>query len=104
LNESYRKVLGKGSKEVYGLTSLRTLNLQWKVGEIHILLGQNDKAQSYFKKIKVDTKYYLKYVELLHRHGIQFYEDAIRSFNPPFDTIPPYIWIFILATFYNIDP
>ena len=34
LNEFYRKILGKGSKEVYGLTSVKVLNLQWKLGEI----------------------------------------------------------------------
>ena len=44
LNEYFRKVLGKGSKEVYGLTSVKILNLQWKLGEINLHLGNTDKA------------------------------------------------------------
>ena len=33
-------------------------------------MGNTDKALGYFKKIKVDSKYYLKYIELLERLGV----------------------------------
>lgn len=95
--------MGKGSKDVYGLTSLKTLNLQWHVGVTYLHLGNNDKAQGYFKKIKIDSKYYLKYIELLAGLGVPYYEDVVRMFNPPFDQVPSYIWVHFLANYYEFD-
>ena len=99
----YRKILGKTSREFFGLSSLRTLNLSWKVGEI-LLLQDNNKAQGYFKKIKVDSKYYLKYIEMLVRYEKPYFEDYVQNFNPPFDVLPSYIWVFLLCNYYSIQP
>lgn len=51
--------------------------------------------------MKADSQYYLKYVDLLQKLGLQQQlEEALQDFNPAFDIVPSYIWYFLLANYY----
>jgi hypothetical protein len=55
----------------------------------------------YFRKIKADSKFYLKYLELLRGEGKEAeLGAAVADFNPAFDFVQAYLWQFLLANYY----
>ncbi|CDW80147.1 UNKNOWN [Stylonychia lemnae] len=101
--KSYLMKAGGIFGKVFGKSFNRYLDFSWELGRNLLIQGNADFMQ-HLMKIKVDSKYYLEYIELLKPlNQIDKLVEAIHDFNPPFDHVEPFIWQYLLAKYYQIE-
>lgn len=69
-----------------------------------MMSNKNPEFVNYFMQIKADSKYYIKYLELLAENEMnELLVDSVRTFNPPFDLIEAFVWRYLLAKYYGFE-